>query len=121
VSDLKFVKGEEIAATKLNRLADRLPGAGPATRPGRQFCAMFFTPIGGIPGRDGQDLTPVLCERVTIVGSKLTKAPNETEPVVNISLDDVGEEKYIQCLWIEGVWVANWEDCGEEGSSSSSS
>jgi hypothetical protein len=119
VSDLKFVKGEEITAAKLNRTVDRLPGAGPPGRPNRQFCAMFFTPVGGIPARDGTTLAPVLCERVTIVGSELTKAPSQTEPVVNISLDDVGEEKYIQCLWIEGIWVANWEDCAEEGSSSS--
>lgn len=118
MSDLKFVKGEEITAAKLNRTVDRLPGAGPPARPNRQFCALFFTPVGGIPARDGNTLGQANCNRVIINGLTISTATSQPERVVNISLDDVGEEKYIQCLWIEGVWVANWEDC-QEGSSGS--
>jgi hypothetical protein len=111
VSDLKFVKGEEITATKLNRTVDRLPGAGPPGRPPKQMCAMFFTPLGGIPARSGTTLGSANCNRVTIGGLTLLTATSETERVVNLGTDAIGGSGYIQCLWIDGVWVANWEQC----------
>ena len=111
VSDLKFVKGEEITAAKLNRIADRLPGIAPGGRPGRQFCALFFTPSGGIPERSGTTLGAANCSRVIINGLALSTASSELERVVNLSTIAVGGSKYIQCLWVEGMWLANWEQC----------
>jgi hypothetical protein len=119
VSDLKFVKGEEITATKLNRTVDRLPGAGPPARPNRQFCAMFYTPEEGIPERDGDEVGAANCQRVILNGLTLATAESQQEQVVNLSNTPVGGSRYIQCLWIEGTWFANWEDCEYlEGSSS---
>jgi hypothetical protein len=111
VSDLKVVKGEEITASKFNRLADRLPGIGPGNRPGRQFCALFYTPSGGIPARSGSTLGAANCNRVIINGVTLSTATSQAEQVVNLSTVAVGGSKYIQCLWVEGMWLANWEEC----------
>lgn len=120
MSDIKFVKGEEITAAKLNRIADRLPGIAPGARPNRQFCALFYTPEEGIPERDGDDVGTANCQRVALVGLTLTKASSQLERVINVSVSPIGGSRYIQCLWIDGDWIANWEDCEFlEGSSSS--
>lgn len=111
MSDLKFVKGEEITATKLNRLADRLPGAAPPGRPPKQMCAMFFTPSGGIPARSGTTLGSANCTRVTLNQLVVSTASSELERVLNLSTTAIGGSKYIQCLWIDGQWIANWEQC----------
>jgi hypothetical protein len=111
MSDLKFVKGEILTAAKLSRIADRLPGMGTPTRPGRQFAALFYTPSGGIPGRSGSTLGSALCKRVTKEGLTLSTATSQEERVVNLSTEAVGAETYIQVLWIDGDWVANWEQC----------
>jgi hypothetical protein len=119
VSDRKFVPGEEITAAKLNRIVDALPSIEPPGRPNRQFCAVFFTPEDGIPERDGEDVGAANCQRVTLNGLTLATAESQLERVVNLSTTPVGGSRYIQCLWIEGTWFANWEDCEFlEGSSS---
>lgn len=111
MSDVKFVKGEEITAAKLNRIVDRLPAIAPGGRPGRQFCAIFFTPEDGIPEREGDSVGAANCQRVVLNGLTLSTAESQFEQVVNISNAPVGGSRYIQCIWIDGTWFANWEDC----------
>jgi hypothetical protein len=111
MSDNKFVKGEVITAAKLNRIVDALPGLGTPSRPGRQFAALFLTPSGGIPGRSGSTLGAANCQRVTKEGLTLATATSQTERVCNLSTEDVGGSVYVQALWIDGDWIANWEEC----------
>jgi len=72
--------------------------------------ALFFTPSGGIPGRSGTTLGTANCNRVYKVGTTITTS-SIPYPVANLSTEDVGGSKYIQALWVDDGWLANWEQC----------
>jgi hypothetical protein len=72
--------------------------------------AIFYTPSGGIPGRSGETLGQASCSRVYKTGASISTS-EDSESVTNLSTEPVGGEVYIQALWIEDGWVANWEQC----------
>lgn len=112
MSDIKVKKGEAITADAINRIIDRLPGISsgdPATR--NQWIAIFKTPVGGIPARSGTTLGEAECKRVGFDGTTVIDSTGDGEWVRNLGLEDVGAEVYIQALWVEGTWLANWEQC----------
>jgi hypothetical protein len=113
MSDLKFQEGEVISATKLNNLVEYLISLNSPAKPKRnQYMAIFKTPSGGIPARDEDEMGEAECQRCFLAGTTIDVATGEIEWVRNLG-GDVAGEIYIQTNWIDGMWVVNWEDCGD--------
>ena len=84
--------------------------------------AWFETPSGGIPaasgGTDGKATCDLLVTSIdgsgdaTRSGSLDETSTQITHTVYNAGAAAVAGSIETQCLLIDGVWVANWEDCG---------
>jgi hypothetical protein len=112
MSDLKVNSGEPLRASKYNRMIDRFSeSSDPASRKRNQHNAIFQTPSGGIPGRSGTTMGEAECKRCFFAGNVIDVATGENDFVLNLSPTAVAGSKYIQCVWIDGRWVVNWEDC----------
>jgi len=112
MSNIKVKKGEAITANAINRIIDLIPGIESGNGNKRsQICAVFKTPSGGIPGRSGTTLGESECLRVGFDGTTIIDSTGGSEWVRNLGTDSVAPLIYIQVLWIDGTWLANWEQC----------
>lgn len=84
--------------------------------------AWFQTPVGGIPAFAASTFGKATCDLYSgsLDGSNdltFTAATDEdssqiTHTVYNQSVDPVGAAEKIQAVLIDGLWIANYEDCG---------
>lgn len=112
MSDIKVKKGDPITADAINNIIDRLPGISSGNPTKRsQLCAVFKTPGGGIPARSGTTLGEAECQRVGFDGRAIIESTGDGEFVRNLGAEAVAGSVYIQALWIEATWLANWEQC----------
>lgn len=73
--------------------------------------AVFETPSGGIAARTTTTLPSATCTLQNLAGGVIA-AETITETVYNMGSEAVAGSTYIQAAVINGIWVANWEDCG---------
>jgi hypothetical protein len=71
---------------------------------------VFETPGGGITARSGTTLGTGTCTHFRIAGGVLATS-GDTYVVRNLGTEAVPGNIYIQAVRIEGIWVANWEQC----------
>jgi hypothetical protein len=71
---------------------------------------VFQTPSGGITARSGTTLGTGNCTHFRITGGVL-ETSGDTHVVRNIGTESIPGGIYIQAVRIEGIWVANWEQC----------
>lgn len=72
--------------------------------------AVFETPSGGIAARTTTTLPSEDCTLQNVAGGVIN-AETITEKVYNMGSEAVAGSIYIQAALIDGIWVANWEDC----------
>lgn len=72
--------------------------------------AVFETPGGGIPAISGTTLGSATCTLQSLVGGTIA-ATSTTDTVYNMASEAVAGSVNIQAALIDGIWVANWEDC----------
>ena len=82
----------------------------PRARPGLQV-GVFYTPSGGIPARSGTTMGSASCTRVSFDGATITATDGPADDVRNLGTEAVAGSSYIQCLFVDGTWLANWEQC----------
>lgn len=78
--------------------------------------ALFQTPGGGIPAFASGTLGKATCTlyefSVDGSGNASYASTSFTRTVHNMSVDPVGATEKIQAVLIDGLWIANYEDCG---------
>jgi len=82
---------------------------------------IFLTPSGGIPARSGTTLGKATCTLyylsfdgtdATLAAALDAESSGITATVFNMGLEAVNGSSYTQAVAINGLYVANWEDCG---------
>lgn len=112
--------GQREIARRLKQQALSLPGQQADEGIPLTDFYLFQTPSGGIPAIDGTTLGKADCTlyKLSFDGSDATIGPwNDnaglalTRTVYNMGSAAVEENVYIQVARINGLYVANWEDC----------
>ena len=80
---------------------------------GSIVCGIFMTPAAGIVARAGTTAGKALCVqyRISSVGV-LSAISGSSVSVKNIFGSSIGGSVYITAKKVNGVWVADAEDCG---------
>jgi len=71
---------------------------------------VFITPSGGITARSGSTLGTGTCAHVKISAGVIATS-TEFYTVLNLGTDAIAAGIYIQAVRVEGIWLANWEQC----------
>ena len=90
-------------------------------QPNHPQIKVFYTPVAGINARSAGKYGKATCTMriLTADGSGNLSPSNQTdstgatvtETVHNMGSDPVGGSEDIQAVWIDGFWIANWEEC----------
>lgn len=109
-------------ATRLKEMALALPGhvVNEGIKPTDFY--LFQTPPSGIPAISGDELGMAECDAwylkkdasTGVVTREALKDPDDNQlvdNVYNMGEEDVEGDSIIQAARINGIYVANWEDC----------
>ena len=115
---------ENVAGPFVNAGSEDTIGSGAArflVQPTGAVVKTFTTPGGGIPAASGGTYGKATCTMrlLTADGSNDVTAANQqdasstdiTATVYNQASEAVAGSSDIQAVYIDGFWIANWEDC----------